>query len=365
MTSWLYLSAEGLSEPSAQWPCCLVTESGEQLALTLAEAAPKLQGQAVGLVLPMEMCGWLQTETWPSRRRPDVRTVAYSIEEQLCEDLETLHLCLAPRDRLGRYGLWVVNRQRFAQVLALMARLGITLALVQVDADRLPNDQAYGVWWLGRWLIGGAVPARLALSAPELALLRPRLPEITCWLEDGYPALHGQGTQRQPINLLQGEFARRHRRFPWAAAGFSSLMMFTLAWGFMQARSSFLEAQAQRLYAVSEQRFRDLYPQQTRIVDLSAQLKVLQKHSRADTQDTQVARLLKLTQQVIGASSVDVQRIEYRLTEGWKLQLTADSFAQLEQLRERGQNSQLPIRLSGASKVREGVQALLTLEHQP
>ena len=83
MTSWLYLSAEGLSEPSAQWPCCLVTESGEQLALTLAEAAPKLQGQAVGLVLPMEMCGWLQTETWPSRRRPDVRTVAYSIEEQL------------------------------------------------------------------------------------------------------------------------------------------------------------------------------------------------------------------------------------------------------------------------------------------
>lgn len=154
MTSWLYLSAEGLSEPSAQWPCCLVTESGEQLALTLAEAAPKLQGQAVGLVLPMEMCGWLQAETWPSRRRPDVRTVAYSIEEQLCEDLETLHLCLAPRDRLGRYGLWVVNRQRFAQVLALMPPLGITLALVQVDADRYPMTRPMAC---GGWAAGSSV----------------------------------------------------------------------------------------------------------------------------------------------------------------------------------------------------------------
>ncbi|MNG06056.1 GspL periplasmic domain protein [compost metagenome] len=74
---------------------------------------------------------------------------------------------------------------------------------------------------------------------------------------------------------------------------------------------------------------------------------------------------MKLTEQVIGASSVEVQRVEYRLADGWRLQLTADSFAQLEQLRERGQSSGLPIRLGGASKVQNRVQATLILEHQP
>ena len=41
-------------------------------------------------------------------------------------------------------------------VRAKMDELGITVSAVQVDADRLPNDQAYGVWWLGRWIADGS-----------------------------------------------------------------------------------------------------------------------------------------------------------------------------------------------------------------
>ncbi|WP_095078038.1 type II secretion system protein GspL [Pseudomonas sp. Irchel s3h17] len=365
MTTCLYLTPEGAVEPSTQWPCCLVPATGQHRILTLAEAAEALDGQAVDLVLPVEMCSWLHTEKWPSRRRPDVQAVAFAIEEQLSEDLENLHLSIGVRDRLGRYGVWVIDRQRFAQLLALVIEQGITLNAVQVDADRLPRDQAYGVWWLGRWLIGGALEARIAVSAPALTVLKPRLPETMCWLDDGYQALHGPAGAGRPVNLLQGDFARRRWRLPWITALLSIALSCTLAWGFMQVRSSYLELQAQRLYAESEQKFRALYPQQTRIVDLSAQLKALQKHSRTDTQLTQIARLLKLTEQVIGASSVVVQRVEYRLADGWRLQLTADSFAQLEQLRERGQSSGLPIRLGGASKVQNRVQATLILEHQP
>lgn len=363
MSSWLYLTAEGLDNPSTQWPCCLVPAAGEPTLLPLNEVAEKLQGQSVELILPMEMCAWLQTETWPSRRRPKAQTVIFAIEEQLSEDLETLHLSVGVRDQQGRYEVWVISRERFAQVLALMAQLGISLATVQVDADRLPNDQAYGVWWLGRWLIGGAAQARLALSEPALEVLKPRLPANTCWLDDGFHVLHGALDGGRPTNLLHGPFSPAGSRFPWKAAVLSVALTFTLAWGFMQARSSFLEAQAQHWYTLSEQRFRALYPEQTRIVDLSMQLKALQKHNHTDTQDTQTTRLLKLVEQVIGASSVDVQRIEYRHADGWKLQLTADSFAQLEQLRERGQNSRLPIKWGSASKVQDRVHALLTLEH--
>ncbi|SEN33891.1 general secretion pathway protein L [Pseudomonas sp. ok272] len=365
MTLWLYLTAAGLAEPSEQWPCCRVSTQGERRELTLAEAAESVRGQAVELVLPMEMCSWLLTEKWPTRRRPDGQAVAFAIEEHLSEDLEALHLCVGPRDRQGRYGVWVVNRQRLAGVLALMAGLGISVDTVQVDADRLPSDQPYGVWWLGRWLLGGALEARLALSAQALEPLKTRLPPAMCWQDDGYLALHAPAAPRQPTDLLQGTFARRRRGLPWTAALLCVVASFALAWGFIQARSGFYEDQARSLYAISEQRFRALYPQQTRIVDLPAQLKALQQRHRPEAQGTQVARLLTLTEQVIGASDVDVQRIEYRLADGWKLHLTAASFAQLEQLRERGQASGLPIRLGSASQGQERVQAQLTLEPQP
>lgn len=362
MTTWLYLTAEGSAEPSGQWPCCLVSTTEAGPLLPLAEAAAAVRGQGVELVLPMEMCSWLLTDTWPTRRRPTAQAVAFAIEEHLSEDLEALHLCAGARDHLGRYGVWVINRQRLAGVLALVAELGISVERVQVDADRLPNDQPYGVWWLGRWILGGALETRLALSACALAQLKSRLPADTCWRDDGHPLLHAQAATHQPTDLLQGAFAGRRRGAPWIAAAFCVVVSFTLAWGFMQARSGFYEEQAHSLYAMSEQRFRALYPQQTRIVDLPAQFKALQQRGGASPHETQVGRLLTLSEQVIGASSVDVQRIEYRQADGWKLQLTADSFAQLEQLRERGQASGLPIRLGSASKVQTRVQALLTLE---
>ncbi|TVT83245.1 type II secretion system protein GspL [Pseudomonas sp. H3(2019)] len=365
MSTWLYLTAEGLVKPSTQWPCCLVSASSERSALSLADAAKQLSGQAVHLVLPMEMCGWLRSEKWPSRRRPDAQAIAFAIEDQLSEDLETLHLSIGSRDSSGCYPVLWVNKKRFAALLTLVAELGISVSTVQVDADRLPNNQAYGVWWLGRWLLGGALEARLAVSVDGLATLEPRLPESMCWLDDGYQALHGRAGAGPQINLLHGEFRRSRQHFPWATGLISVALLFTLAWGFTQARSGFFEDQAQQLSVRSEQQFRALYPQQTRIVDLSAQLKALQKQTRISAQDTQIARWLKLTEQVIGASSVEVQRIEYRVGDGWKLQLTAGSFAELEQLRERGQSSGLPIRLGSASKTQDRVQALLTLENQP
>ena len=64
----------------------------------------------------------------------------------------------------------------------------------------------------------------------------------------------------------------------------------------------------------------------------------------------------------IGASNVDVQRIEFRESDGWKVRLTANSFTELELLRERGRQQGLPVRLDSASKEGDRVQATLTLE---
>ncbi len=68
------------------------------------------------------------------------------------------------------------------------------------------------------------------------------------------------------------------------------------------------------------------------------------------------------SEQVIGGSGVEVQRIDYQAGAGWTLALTANDFAELEQLRERGRQNGLPVRLGSASKERNRVRATLTLE---
>lgn len=362
MKTWLYLTAEGLADPSLDWPSCIVRATGERQNTTLAEAARALEGQAIHLLLPMEMCSWFRTEKWPSKRRPSDQAMAFAIEDQLGEELEVLHLCVGQRDQEGRYAVLAIHKARFTALLSLLVELGVETSAIHVDADLLPNDQAYAAWWFGRWILGGALGARLAVPAEAVVTLQAFLPETICWLEEGHNSLL-PGNPVQAINLLQGEYRQVRGRWPWSTAVLAGVALFALSLGFTEARSHHFEREAQRLHAQSVQRFKTLYPDQTRIVDLSAQLKSLQSKGSIN-QSTQIVRLVNLTEHVIGGSNVEVQRIEFRAGEGWKIQLTASSFTELEQLRERGQKSGMPIKLGSASKEQNRVQALLILEEQ-
>ena len=71
---------------------------------------------------------------------------------------------------------------------------------------------------------------------------------------------------------------------------------------------------------------------------------------------------MRLTEQVIGGGDVDVQRIDFQAGDGWKVQLTTSSFNELERLRERGQQSGIPVRIGNASKNGNRVQAVLMWE---
>ncbi|MBC3376079.1 type II secretory protein pull [Pseudomonas sp. SWRI92] len=366
MKTWLYLTAEGLDAPCANWPCCVWSPTGERRRLPLHKAAGEMRGRPVDVLLPMEMSSWLRSDPWPSRRQPRPQALAFAIEEQLSENLETLHISAGPRDRQQRYPLMVTARTRFQALLALLAEQGIDTRAVHVDADLIADGQAFGVRWFGRWLLGGGLPARVPLSARALAALKPSLPEDIHWLDEerDCPAIDEWllNAGGRPIDLLQGEFRRRRSSLPWRGASAVMLGLLVLTWAFSEARVRFLESETRLLYAQSEQRFRSLYPGQVRIVDLAAQFQALQGR-RGQSQVTQVARLARLTEQVIGASNVEVQRIDFREGEGWKIQLTANSFVELEQLRERGLQNGFSVTLGSASKQNNRVQALLTLEN--
>ncbi|MEG0859137.1 MAG: type II secretion system protein GspL [Pseudomonas sp.] len=363
MKTWLYLTAEGLAAPSADWPCCLWSSTGQRHPMPLEQAAQALNGKPVDLLLPMELCSWLCSDPWPSARRPDAQAIAFAIEEQLGETLEKVHLSVGARDPQGRYPVMVINRERYGAVLALLVEAGVEVRSVFVDADLLPQNQPSGVWWFGRWMLGGGLAVRLTLSNDALALIKPILTldsqwhderegDVDQWLIDG----HGQA-----INLLHGDFAQRRNPLPWRVGGLAILTLLLLSWGASETRIRFLENESRQLYSRSEQQFKALYPEQTRIVNLAAQLKTLQ------SQDTQpqgghIADLVKRVEQVIGASHVEVQRIEFREGDGWKVQLTANSFSELELLRERGRQQGLPVRIDNASKERDRVQATLAME---
>lgn len=331
---------------------------GEKTAheTSLNEAVEALGAHDVQLILPMEMCSWLLTEPWPGRRRPSVQALAFAVEDQLADDLDELHIAVGPMDAQRRYPLLVIERQRFKNVLAQLQALGLNIVSVYVDADLLPRGQPSIAWWDGRWLAGGALDLRLALTSQALDALKDG-PLGTAVEHTFDPASAPLGA----INLLQGECRRTSQRLPWRGVSVAALLIVAMAVGASHLRSSFLESEAASLYAQSEQRFKALYPEHTRIVDLSAQLNALQQQGAA-RQNGHMARLLQLTQHVIGASSVDVQRMEWRATVGWTLTITANSFAELEHLRERGLQSALPITLGNASQQGNRVQALLTLE---
>ncbi|MCU1759043.1 type II secretion system protein GspL [Pseudomonas sp. 14P_8.1_Bac3] len=364
MNSWLYLTADGLATASNDWPCCVWSSTGQRQLITLDQAEKMLSGQTIDLLLPMEMCSWVRSDPWPSRRQPSLQAIAFAVEDQLGDTLENLHLSVGARDRDGRYPVMVIERQRFAGLLERLAEVGIEVRSVVVDADMLPGAEPLVVRWFGRWLVGGAMPARVALQDDGLTALRRVLPADTRWIDERHEAVDVEQCLRhsQAINLLQGAFAPRGKHLPWRHAGLALLTLLLLTWGASAARLQFLESETGRLYSQNEQRFKTLYPDQTRIVDLATQLNAL--HSRtAEPETTRIAGLVSLIEQVIGASHVEVRRIEFRAGDGWRIQLTANSFAELEQLRERGRQQGVPVRLDSSSREQNRVQATLTVEH--
>lgn len=357
MNNWLYLTAHSVGHTDLNDArVYLLHDEKTAHETSLNEAAEVLGARDVQLILPMEMCSWLLTEPWPGRRRPSIQALAFAVEDQLADDLDELHIAVGAVDAQRRYPLLVIHRQRFQRVLAQMQERGLNIVSVHVDADLLPREQPSIARWGGRWLAGGALDLRLALTPQALDALKDG--PLDTAVEQTFDL---SAAPPDAINLLQGEFRRTSQGLPWRGFSVAALLIVALAVGASHLRSSFLESEAARIYALSEQRFKALYPEHTRIVDLSAQLNALQQQGAA-RQNGHMARLLQLTQHVIGASSVDVQRMEWRAAVGWTLTITANSFAELEQLRERGLQSALPITLGNASQQGNRVQALLTLE---
>lgn len=346
MSTWLYLLPAGLADPGPQWPCLLYRAGEPARPLSLADA---VGGGHMRVVLPMEMFGWLQTQPWPGRR-PSALAVAYALEEQIAGDIDTLQLFLTPPDALRRHCLWFTERTRFAALLALLRPLQPDS--VCIDADLLPKALPCGRWWGGRWLLGGALPARLAVPASGREALQAHLPADMTWLDaeehwapsaPGFDVLGGKG---------------RALAWPWRSLVASAALMWLLAGGFTALRTQHVDHQLQALSTANDLRFGQLLPQHAHVSDVATRLRIAAQPPTASA-GSDMVRLMTLAASLAGSADLQLQRITLRPGQGWTLDVSVSHLQALEQLKAR---SPLPVQVRSATQEQGRVQATLDVE---
>lgn len=372
---YVFLPPAACAGARAELPVQRVHEDDSR-CLLFAEAVAGA-GAAWTLVLPVEAVTACAVHLPTQKARWLRQALPFAVEELLAEDIEQLHLALGERLEDGRHRVFAVRRSWLASWLALCATPPRTIA---VDADLLPGRGTQLLHLDSRWLLGGEGVARLALAGedwPALAAgcahphaihraarqagLEP-LDEAT-EVVDGHVWLARQAVGN---NLAQGEFAAQQSSGQWPRwrplLGLVGLWL-VLQWGFNLAQGWQLQRQAEAYAEASAALYRQLFPDDHKLVNLRAQL---DQHLAAGGASGQ-GRLLGLLTQVDRALSAEgtqilVQQVDFSELRGdLAMQIEAPGFAELERLRERLQEAGLAVQLGSASREGAGVSARLVI----
>ncbi|MBK8535984.1 MAG: type II secretion system protein GspL [Candidatus Competibacteraceae bacterium] len=273
---------------------------------TLTELVPHVIGARLLLIAPGERLT-LHRVPLPSRKRSTwARAVPYALEDQVAEDIETLHFALGIAPDGDRLPVAVVAHDTLREWLEACTQAGLTPAAVIPEPLLLPwqegdwsvlLEQRRAVVRTGRWEgfaterdllelllnqalaeAGDAKPQRLRVwgsPPPELAeagleaVVEDTLPEPLRLFAAGYSPIPA-------LNLLQGPYSRqahwgrwlRHWRVAAVLAG-----SWLLVQGIAQIHQYWsLQRELVTLRTEMEQVFKDAVPSATRIVNPKVQL---------------------------------------------------------------------------------------------
>ena len=293
------------------------------------------------------------------------QALPYAVEELLADEVEQLHLALGEPLDDGRHLLLAVRRSLLQGWLAQLAAQGLQVAAIYVDADLLPHDGTQVLLHGERGLLGGAGELRLAFKRADWDSLAAGLDEPPQLIEETCPWPLLAAGQAQAINLAQGEFAVQQGSGNWrvwrsvaALAGLWLVLQLVLDLG----QSWYLQRQGDSYAAASQALYKELFPADTRIVNRKAQFA---EHLNAGAVSNQGSFFGLLNQAVTAlgeAPQLTVQQLDFSQERGdLALQLQADDFASLEQLRQRLQQAGLQVQLGSASREAQGVSARMII----
>ncbi len=295
-----------------------------------------------------------------------LQAVPYALEEQVAEDVESLHFAVGSRLEDGSHPVAIVSRARFTRVLGLLRARGMQPDLVVPETLALPMPGADGAWsaladgdqvvvrsgaWSGFACCAEDLAGYLAMADTERA--HPLRLQIAAespvdWSRLNWPvtllpqpsALTALAANLRPehsINLLQGGYAQSRdiERLwkPWRVAAVLLLSWLVVGGAGYVMQNLKLAAELRRQDDANIARFQQLFPDQTRVVDLSAQLDQLMRATGAGGGASGPLALFDpLTQALAASPGLKLTGVQYR--EGSLfLSMTASDLQVLEGLR--------------------------------
>ncbi len=354
-----------LSDGSLSW----LTQDASGRALSAANpGAPPAQALArsahVAVLVPSEEVLLLSAPAVSQQRSQLARALPYAIEERLAGPVEDLHIALPSQIAGDTIGVAVVARATLRGWIDMLAAQGIqpdvlvpeTLALPVADGAvtlliedarallRSDAQQASvcDLASLPAWLAATA-PAALEVfdfrAAPALALTG----NVTRYHERQRDPLAFFATHLSPhpsLNLLQGDFAPRHRQLParrlWRIAAMFAGAALLLGGIYAIADWARNSAESQRLDTAMREVLHQSFPRLDSVAGDPRQLMQSElARLRGNGDDAGVLRMLREVAPVLGSSTrVAVKGIEYH-NATLELSLRAPDVETLDLVRER------------------------------
>ncbi len=347
--------------------------------LLLADAMAELE-TPWRLVLPVEAVTSCAVQLPTQKTRWLRQALPFAVEELLAEEVELFHLALGAQLADGRHRVYAVREAWLKGWLALCALPPVS---IHIDADLLPEQGTQLCWLDGRWLLGGEIATRMALAAEDwpvlaeqcplplhaIAPLSQALPEAVESAQREDDPYLWLATQTGGCNLAQGELANREDSQGWKRwrplLGLVGLWL-VLQWGFNLAQAWQLQYKSNAIAAANVELYRELFPQDTKLVNLRHQLDEHLNQGAASGRNHLLGLMdLASTAVQIDGGLVRVRQLDFSDARGdLALQLQAPDFAALERLRQRLADAGLPVQLGSASRESNGVSARLVLGGQ-
>lgn len=374
LETWMFLPPEATRGMDADLPVRVLGPDREA-SLPFAAALAELDGPWC-LVLPVEAVTACAVHLPTEKKRWLRKALPFAVEEWLAEEVEAFHLALGERLDDGRHRVFAVRQDWLQAWLAACDQH--PPQEIRVDADLMPVDRTHLCRLEDRWLLGGSVPYRLTLEDADWPVLQALLPgpALACIGPEETPL---QGCEAQietsphrwllrsaaGCNLAQGDFAVREPvgdwrrwRLPVAALGVCLL----LQWGFGAAQSWQLRHAGQLHATASEQLYRELFPDDHKLINLRQQFD--QHLLRGEGDRTGLLALLGRAGAALAAEGrqVRVRQLDFSLARGdLALQVQAPGFEALDRLRQRLVDAGMAARLGSANREETGVSARLVI----
>lgn len=360
------------------------------------DALPQLaQGRRLIVLLPSAEIR-LTSVQLPARQLAKVQqAVPYVLEDQLADDVETLHFAVGARRAEGQWPVAVIARERLAAILAMFGERGLRpdavipdlLALaapepdqftVLVDADEVLVRTG---WCSGFACQRDDLALCLQLADPEsrygLRVLVPRNQAFDpSSLGRPVEPVHGFSHPLEAllqhlradaaINLLQGEFSVRQDLLrlwrPWRAAAVLGSLAFLFALTLHGVGAWRLGAELQALDEQNRQRYQQLFPTETRIVNLEAQLDQQIARLRGGGGGAGLLVLMDVLAQSMGAvPGLRLDAVQYR-DSALYASLAAEGLQSLDQLKSWFDTSRTArMEVQSANAGQQGVQLRIKL----